>query len=80
MVKQQSGASEVSAAEMVQFCMLQPMQAETFDWNDKQEARKLAALAAYVEQVQKGWKPNPCAANPCAANPCNPCKPRMQAQ
>lgn len=72
MVKRLSGVAEVNAAEMVQFCMLQPMQAEAFDWNDKQDARKLAALAAYVEQVQKAWKPNPRAANPCAANPCGP--------
>ncbi len=76
MVKAMSGVAKVDAAEMVQFCMLQPMQAKPLPWNSP----KLAALAAYVENLQTGFKPNPCAmksANPCnpcgAKNPCNPC-------
>jgi hypothetical protein len=53
---------------MVQFCMLQPMQAEPLPWNSP----KLAALTHYVEHVQQGHTANPCAMkNPCAAkNPC----------
>ena len=77
MVEQMSGVPRVSAAEMVQFCMLQPMQAEPLAWGSPE----LAALAAYVEHIQPGYQPmaggaaNPC--NPCAprnaCNPCNPC-------
>lgn len=76
MPAQMAGVSEVSAAEMTQFCMLQPMQAEPFDWDDQ----RLVALTAYVENIQADFKPqkasmgsNPC--NPCAmkGNPCNPC-------
>lgn len=79
---QQAGAEQVSAAEMVQFCMLVPMGAEPLAW----DSDELASLAAYVESLQAGYTPvagaanpcNPCAAknpcNPCAAkNPCNPC-------
>lgn len=70
MVKSLSGVEEVGAAEMVQFCMLQPMEAEPLPWS----SHGLAALTAYVEHLQSGFEPNPCAmksANPC--NPCNPC-------
>jgi len=84
MVEQMSSVPQVSAAEMVQFCMLQPMQAEPFPWSSP----KLAALAAFVEHIRPGYTPvvggapnacNPCAprnlCNPCGANanPCNPC-------
>ncbi len=82
MVQQLSGVAQVNAAEMVQFCMLQPMQAEPLAWSSVE----LAALAAYVEHIRPGYRPvaappanpcNPCgmAANPCGvkANPCNPC-------
>jgi len=79
MVKQMSGVDEVDAAEMVQFCMLQPMQADALPWG----SRELAALSAYVEHVQQDYMGNPCAlqgsaganpCNPCAmGNPCNPC-------
>ncbi len=65
----------VKAPEMVNFCMIVPMAAEPLDW----ESRKLAALTAWVENIQPGYRPvsagpaNPC--NPCGtrANPCNPC-------
>ncbi len=80
MVQQQSGVAQVNAAEMVQFCMLQPMQAEPLAWT----SRELAALTAWVKHIQPGYRPmggtapnpcNPCAGktNPCGANPCNPC-------
>lgn len=67
MVKNLSGVEEVDAAEMVQFCMLQPMQAEPLPWSSSD----LAALTAYVEHLQEGFEPNPCAMK--SANPCNPC-------
>ena len=63
MVTQLSGTPAVGADEMVQFCMLQPMQAETLPWG----SIELAALTAYVEHVQKGYAANPCAGkNPCS--------------
>ncbi len=79
MAKDRAGLDQVTAAEMVQLCMVIPMQAEPLAW----DAVELAALASYVESIQEGFEPssaanpcNPCAANPCnpcAANPCNPC-------
>jgi cytochrome c len=72
MPKQQAGVSEVNAAEMVQFCMVTPMMAEPLDW----ASTELAALVAYVESIQPGYRPvTGTAANPCGAkaNPCNPC-------
>ena len=80
----QAGVSEVTAAEMVNFCMVTPLQAEPLPW----KSRKLAALTAYVVSIQPGYTPapatphaaNPCSGktsmNPCTArhmNPCNPC-------
>jgi cytochrome c len=75
MPAQQGGVDEVSAAEMVQFCMMVPMATDPLPWN----SRELASLAAFVESIQSGYEPvagtmsNPC--NPCGAkpNPCNPC-------
>lgn len=76
MPAQQAGVSEVSAAEMVNFCMIVPMRDEPLDWSSKE----LAALTAWVEHIQPGYRPvaAPAAANPCnpcgaAMNPCNPC-------
>ena len=72
MAKDRAGLDQVTAAEMVQLCMVIPMQAEPLDYG----SIELAALTAYVEQLQGGFDPsgtagvNPCAANPCAANPC----------
>jgi hypothetical protein len=78
MPRQMAGVEQVNAAEMVQFCMVQPMATEPFDWS----SRELAALTAWVQRIQPGYEPvatpasapgaNPC--NPCGAgNPCNPC-------
>lgn len=75
MVKQRSGVDEVSADEMVQFCMMAPMASQPLDWH----SRELAALTTYVEHLQPGYHAiggagaNPC--NPCSMkhNPCNPC-------
>ncbi len=82
MVKAMSSVAEIDAAEMVQFCMLQPMQADPLPW----DSRELAALTAYVERIQADFEPgkggaatanpcNPCGGNPCGSNPCggNPC-------
>ncbi len=69
----------ITLEEMIQLCMIKPMQSKPFPW----DSRQLAALTAYTSVLQKDFKPvdhvvNPCAAkNPCAArNPCsikNPC-------
>ena len=73
MAKDRAGLDQVTAAEMVQLCMVIPMAAEPLDYG----SLELAALTAHVEQLQAGFDPsktgamNPCAANPCAAaNPC----------
>jgi cytochrome c len=67
------GFKQVQADEMVQLCMVRPMAAKPLAWNSKE----LAALTAYVVDIQKGFKPTAASANPCAAkNPCgakNPC-------
>jgi len=67
MVKNMTGKARVDAAEMVQFCMIQPMQADPLPWG----SARLAALTAYVEHLQQGFQPNPCAMK--SPNPCNPC-------
>ncbi len=65
---QQAGVAKVDVDEMVQFCMVVPMQAEPFAW----ESNELMALSSYTLSLQAGF--NPCAAkNPC--NPCSPCNP-----
>ncbi len=77
MASDRFGIEEVTAAEMVQMCMVVPMNAKPLKWNSVE----LAALAAHIENLQASYEPgamNPCAANPCAANPCgagamNPC-------
>lgn len=80
MAKDRAGLDQVTAAEMVQLCMAIPMNAEPLDYG----SLELAALTAYVKNVQASYRPpaagrmNPCdAVNPCdAANPCdavNPC-------
>ena len=72
-----SGVNSVSLDEMVQFCMVAPMESKPFPW----DSRELAAVTAYTATLQQAFlakASNPCAAknpcNPCAAkNPCNPC-------
>lgn len=71
MPKQRAGLKRIQADEMVQFCMVVPMASKPLPW----ESKELAALTAYVQEIQKTFKPaaNPCAMkNPCAANPCAP--------
>ncbi|HSS65488.1 MAG TPA: hypothetical protein VLS27_13720 [Gammaproteobacteria bacterium] len=71
MPSQMAGVGRIHADEMAQFCLLVPMQSKTLPW----KSMELAALAAYTVELQKNFKPNPCAAkSPC--NPCNPCAAR----
>ena len=75
-----AGLKSITLEEMVQFCMVKPMQAKPLAW----DSRELAALTAYTADVQKTFKPGKAVANPCAAkNPCvakaracNPCSPK----
>lgn len=71
MPKDRAGLKAIQADEMVQFCLVVPLAAKPLPWNSKE----LAALTAYVLEIQKTFKPaaNPCAIrNPCASNPCAP--------
>jgi cytochrome c len=74
MAKERAGMDQVTAAEMVQLCMVIPMANEPLEGNSVE----LSALTSYVESLQDGYAMNPCAMNPCnpcaGANPCNPCK------
>jgi cytochrome c len=82
MAEERFGLKQVRRDEMVQGCMVMAMAAKPLPW----DSRQLAALTAYVGNVQKTFKPvaasaaNPCAAknpcamkNPCAAKAANPC-------
>lgn len=77
MANDRTGMKKVALDEMIQICMVVPMAAKPLPWN----SRELAALTAYVSQLQKHFKPviaNPCAVkNPCAPkkNPCAPVNP-----
>ena len=82
MAKQKGGVKSVHLDEMVQICMVVPLEAKPLPWDSKQ----LAALTAYSAELQKSFrtaasKPaNPCAAktgaNPCAPKGMNPCAPK----
>jgi hypothetical protein len=61
MAKERAGLDEVTAAEMVQLCMVIPMAAEPLDWG----SLELAALSAHVEDLQSGFETPTGAANPC---------------
>ena len=49
MAKDRAGMDEVTAAEMVQLCMVVPMQAEPLPW----DSDELKALVAYVKDEQQ---------------------------
>jgi len=74
MAAERAGLKQIHLDEMVQLCLVAPMASKPLPW----DSMELAALVAYVGEVQKGFKPrtggmaNPCAPrNPCAAkNPC----------
>jgi len=72
MASDRFGMEEVTAAEMVQMCMVVPMNAQHLKWNSVE----LAALTAHIVNLQESYSPgamNPCAANPCGAGAMNPC-------
>jgi hypothetical protein len=66
-----AGLDEVNAAEMVQLCMMVPMGSDPLAW----DSMELAALEAYVNDLQAGFEPSDAAAHPCGAtaHPCHPC-------
>ena len=49
MAKAKAGLEQVNAAEMVQLCMVVPMQADPLPWDSK----RLAALTAYVKDERR---------------------------
>jgi len=49
MAKDVSAIEAIDAEGMVQFCLVRPMMSKTLPWDSKE----LAALTAYVEEVQK---------------------------
>lgn len=49
MAKAKAGLDQVNAAEMVQLCMVVPMQTDPLPW----QSEELAALAAYVKDERK---------------------------
>lgn len=53
MARDQLGRQTVHLDEMVQACMVMPMAAKPLPWNSKE----LAALTAYVQTLQKNFKP-----------------------
>lgn len=54
MAKDQMGRKTVHLDEMIQACMVMPMEAKPLSWSSKE----LAALTAYVQTVQKSFKPS----------------------
>lgn len=54
MAKDQLGIKSIQLDEMIQACMVMPMAAKPLPWNSKE----LAALVAYMQSVQKTFKPN----------------------
>ena len=90
MVGEKAGIAKVDLDEMIQFCMVAPMQAKPLRW----DSRELAALTAYNTGLQKVFRAELTksdakggdsralkAANPCApaakkaANPCSAANP-----
>lgn len=54
MAKDQLGIKSIQLDEMIQACMVMPMAEKPLPWNSKE----LAALVAYMQSVQKTFKPN----------------------
>lgn len=65
MATEKGGVAQVHLDEMVQICMVAPMEAKPLPW----DSRALAALTAYTAELQKTFKAQ-------AAPPANPCAPR----
>ena len=49
MVNDATGLAQVTAEQMVQFCMMRPMESKPLAW----DSEELAALTAFVEESQK---------------------------
>jgi cytochrome c len=49
MADKMSGLPSIDAEQMVQFCMIVPMKSEPLAW----DSRELAALAAYIDDVEQ---------------------------
>ncbi len=63
-----NGMKQINLDEMVQLCLLGPMESKPLAWN----SRKLAALTAYTAEIQKGFMAqNKAAMSPRSGN--NPC-------
>jgi len=71
MAQEKGGVKSVNLDEMVQFCMVVPMEAKPLKW----DSRELAALTAYTGELQKRFQ-KASAVNPCAPKAANPCAPR----
>ena len=67
---QMAGVEQVHADEMVQFCMVVPMESDPLPW----DSRELAALTAYTVSLQTDFEP-PCEPATGACGPCGPCGP-----
>jgi cytochrome c len=82
MAAERSGVERVRLDEAIQFCMIVPMQAKPLPWS----SRELAALTAYLGEVQISVRKQPAEtgatktqnANPCAPKAANPCAPKQQ--
>lgn len=53
MANARSGLKKIALDEMIQFCLMAPMATKPLPW----DSRELAALTAYVREIQKGFKP-----------------------
>lgn len=51
MAQDVSGIASITAEGMVQFCLVRPMMSKPLPWNSE----RLAALATYVEELQKAY-------------------------
>ena len=85
MPAQMGGVAQVHADEMVQFCMIAPMQAEPLAW----DSEALAALTAFTLELQQDFDPAathgaaggacepsaPAVCGPCGPAGCGPCAP-----
>lgn len=76
MVGEKAAVAKVDLDEMVQFCMVAPMQAKPLRW----DSRELAALTAYNAEMQKTFraeltKPGVKDADPRGVKAANPCAP-----
>jgi cytochrome c len=75
MAHEKGGVKQVHLDEMIQFCMVVPMEAKPLPW----DSRELAALVAYNEKLQETFRAagGGKAANPCAPKKAvNPCMPK----